>query len=442
MVLKDIRKFVPISKAVKQAVMDMYEDFGKVEARYNAWAIRGIKKLTNETLKSNKRYAMLNVNHNLNSAVLPPDFEEAIYVGWIDECGKKWQLTLNGSITNPKLIDEIPCDNQCDKQCDCYPKQLCCDLESTQVINRILINDTYYDETVTSTLLPSGEFYEVTTTPIAGSEGIEYITTKKYVTSFDVEECGCIKKTKKNDSKLKVCAWDQYTCYCTPCSYGDTDFGGYNIFPENNTIMFDGAMKFSKVYVEYRGGLPKKGNEYLIPEVTFETIINFTKFKSVENKKGVSLADRGWHWERYMIERGNMVKILGRISLSDVIHSALLVPKFDVNQNHCTSPRFNDEENDNTNIETIISPINPEPPMPPTTCNPTVITVEGSEMTGGYTYNNTDLAGLQLKIFADPFNRFLKATEFDLVPSGGFTILIGGPYTTDDFFQVMPNYCS
>jgi hypothetical protein len=329
----DITSFVTLSSIVSGASMDTYADFGSVERSYSHWAARGIKKLTRETLKSGKRYMILTVNRNLNTATLPCDFKEELFVGIIDPvCGEKIPLTLNPNIVNTHHIETIPCDIECEAKCkSCYNKQMCNDLSTTQVINKILINDVYYDETVTSTLLPSGEYFVVKTTPVFNTrtQVVDYITKKEYVTTFDVADCGCVKITEENNCKLKDHCWDIYCCYCTQCKRDCHYIGGYRIFPETSTIQFDVPMKFDKVYIEYRGFLPKKGNEYIVPEAAYEALVNFVKFKSVENKKGVSLAERQWYWMQYTRERDNMVKVLGRMGLQKILESALRTPKFE-----------------------------------------------------------------------------------------------------------------
>lgn len=439
----NIESFVPLNSLVKQAIMDTYGDYGKEQARFTAWTVRGLKKLVSQHLKSGKRYAILNVNKNLNSAVLPCDFKKELFVGIINDCGEKVGLVENGNIINPKLIEDVPCENECDKGCECYPKQLCEDLQTTQTINKIRIGDTDYDETVTSTLQPNGEYYVVTTTPflnIAGT-GIEYITKKEYVTTFDVEECGCIKPTERNNCKLENLCYDLYCCYCCSCNTGSSDFGGYRIFKENNTIVFDKVMIYDKVYMEYQGFLPKKGNEYLVPEVAFECLINFVKFKSVENKKGVAMNDKLWHWDRYLIELGNMKIVTRRISLTTIIQAALNVPTFDYNQKYCVgvsvSSAFRQRPQVVTN--TVYVPA-PSPSTPSSGCNPSIITTNGQEMDDGTTYRNADLIGVPFRIFANPFNRYMRSDEYTVLSDGGFTVLTG-VYGATDEFDIFPKWC-
>jgi len=292
--LQDLRTFVPVNKIGRRAAADMYEDFDKVEARYALWTVDGLKKLTRETLKSPMRRAILKVNKYLNNAVLPCDFKSELGVYIINSCGEKVPLTINPNIVNAHLITEYPCESECEAKCGCLPKQLCADIQTTQVKNVIRIGDTDYEETVTSQLLPSGEYRIVTTTPYEDlhNGGIRYDDKIEYVTDFDTAACGCITPSERNLAKLEAVCWDAFCCYCAPCVPGNSEFGGYNIFEENGTIHFDGALASDKIYLEYRGALPKHGNEYLIPEVAYDTLVQWTKWCSIANKKGVP------KWER------------------------------------------------------------------------------------------------------------------------------------------------
>lgn len=444
---KNIMSFVPITGIVKRAVLDSWGDINRDHARYLAWAIDGLKKLCRETLKSSgKRYAILNINKNLNSAVLPCDFKEEIFVGLIDNCGQKVPLNVNPNIVNNFLIEnEEPCDQSCHAKCNCYPKQICNDLQTTQIINKIIIKDVEYDQTVTMTLLPNGEYYKVTTTPVYNTalDAVQYIDKKEYITTFDTETCGCIKQTDTNQHLIAACNWDAYCCYCTSCTQSNTDFGGYKIFYETGTIHFDGAMIYDKVYLEYRGTLPKSGNEYLVPEVAYETLIEYTKHKAIANKKGVSRWERLDQFDSYTRERNNMTKVMGRMKFSDILHAALLVPQFNYNSNGCYTPaRVSSGGGADTSPRQVFVTntqyVNvPSPPVLPS--KPTVIRVEGSEMEGGITYKNHSLAGVPLLIFANSFNRYLNDDEWVAVEGGGFTVLTG-IYQEGDFFIVTPKW--
>lgn len=445
--LQDLRTFIPVSNIVKQAILDMYGDYEKDQARFTNWAIRAIKKLTRETLKSPKRYAMLTINKNLNNAVLPCDFKEEIGVYLLNNCNEKVPLTINPRITQAALIQDIGCEAECEAKCGCFPKQLCDDIQTTQVVNQLRIGDTLYDQTVTTTLLPGGEYYVVTTTPVLNTvtSGIDYINTKEYLTTFDLAECGCIKPTAQNSARLEHLCFDAWCCHCSECSGDTSTRGGYRIFEENSIIQFDGAMKCDKAYIEYRGFLPKSGNEYLVPEVAEDTIRELAKSYSIQNKKGVALWERREQFDHYTRERDNMTKVMGRMTLADIIHSALLVPKFNYNFNrNCwTDDMCNNEDSSSENATATTSNITA---MANTTdtdccCKQIIITIQGIEMDNGVTYINSILSeAIDFRIFANPFNRFMNTDEYIKLPQGGFTLLTG-IYGLGDWFDIFLKNC-
>lgn len=446
---QDIQSFIPLRKVVNRAIADMYGDHNKDEARFTMWAVDGLKKLTRETLRSGKRYAVLNINKHLNSAVLPCDFNEEIYVGLIDSCGEKIDLNINNKIVNNFLIEnEIPCDQPCEAKCNCYPKQMCADLQTTQVVNKAFINSVEYDQTVTTTLLPNGEYYKVTTTPILDivTDTVVYQDKKEYIATFDTATCGCVKPTARNCAILECLCWDVYCCYCTSCKSTSEDFGGYRIFKETGTIHFDGAFVYDKAYLEYRGSMPKSGNEFLVPEVAYDTLRELTKSYSIQNKKGVPKWERDDQFEHYVRERSNMKKVLGRISLADILRSALMVPKFDFNANGCYTPASAFRSSTGTSLPTQVLVqetvyVSVPVPAPPTIQYPPLITFEGTEAAGGTTYSSSYLNNAnKIRIFSSPVNRMLTTAEYTWTPGTATIVLLTGPYGAGDWFDIFPIY--
>ena len=93
-VSREIASMVPVRDIVRQAIMDTYGDFVNEEQRFTAWTIRGVKKLVRQTLRSGKRYVILNVNKNLRTAILPCDFEEELAVFVVNK--RKWHRPRRG----------------------------------------------------------------------------------------------------------------------------------------------------------------------------------------------------------------------------------------------------------------------------------------------------------------------------------------------------------
>jgi hypothetical protein len=327
------KKLVPITRVVNAALIDDYGDNTKSREQYMHWAARGVKGLQSQVLKLGKRRVMLDVNKSFQSATLPPDFaqENLQFVGYIDHEGYRVALGNDQKLTNEKSIENIECEDACPK-CN-QDKGICNDLDVTESEEQVIVNGGNYTKTTIKKLYPDGRYYIEVTTPYYNTvtSAVEYATTKQFITELDLKVCGCVEDSESNMSKIKQHACNVYDCYYSPYSdCCDTDMGGYKIFPEIGVIQLDYKYKFDKVYIEYIGCMPKINGQYGVPEVAFETLVSWVKFKAVENKKNLSLSERQWVFSNYMRERGNMEKIMGRVSLSSLIKILNEAPKFEV----------------------------------------------------------------------------------------------------------------
>lgn len=321
-------KLIPLSRVVAASIIDVYGDLGWLQQLHSHWAARGLKKLQNESLKRGKKSVLLHVSHNTHTATLPPDFDGEIFVGFINSRGLKEPLMFNNMIANVQHIEDIECEDKCPK-CQ-QDKGICDDIKITQETEMININGTLYEKTIVKKLQPNGDYILEITTPIwdVTDEEIKFITETEFIAHLDLKECGCLEDTEANIETVKTCCEDIYCRYYAGCGQCSGHFGSYKIFEENGLIQFDHAFKLDKVYVEYYGFIPKINGQYQVPEIAFETLVEWTKFKSVQNKKSVNLGERDWYFQHYMRERRNMEKIIGRTGLSKLIQAIWLLPKF------------------------------------------------------------------------------------------------------------------
>lgn len=332
---KELQRTVPLSKAVAAAIVDTHEDVGRVQQSFYHWGARGLKKLDRESLRTGLRKVVIAVNKTTRTATLPPDFGGEHFVGVIEGC-RKVPLKLNVSLADTKNVEDIPCEDKCEK-CN-QDKAICQDLTVTEDTVIVNVNGFASQQTIIKKLYPDGSYYLETMIPVwdVTSESVIYTTTKEFIAAIDLKPCGCIEETEENIEKIKCCNPDVYDCYFTTCDAEcNGDYGGYKIFEESGLIYFDNPKNFSKIYLEYWGFMPKKNGQYHIPEVAFETLVNWIKFKWVENKRNVPLVERNWVFEQYKRERSNMEKINGRISLAFIIQSIGLTPKFDLDFGVC-----------------------------------------------------------------------------------------------------------
>jgi hypothetical protein len=72
---------------------------------------------------------------------------------------------------------------------------------------------------------------------------------------------------------------------------------------------------------------------------------------------------------------------------------------------------------------------------------PTVTVTGDTLVVAGSTYKWIDskYAGLKIEVFSNTFNRYLTPSEYTEIPTGGVIISVGGPYTIDDVFKMIPN---
>lgn len=328
----DIRRTIPLYKVVMSAIADGYEDIGKTQQLYSHWAVRKLKELERQTLKTQKRTALLTVNRSTNTATIPLDCNarDIFFVGAIMN-GRKVRLRGDSTLVDSKNIEDIPCEDKCPK-CE-QPSSICNDLTITEETVLVTINATVYEQTVIKKLYPDGTYYLETRIPVwdVEEETVIYTTTKQFIAALDLKPCGCIDDTPANIDTIKTCCPDVWCQYYAPCDNNcDVSLGGYRVFEETGLIQFDNRSAFTKVYIEYYGFLKKINGQYHVPEVAFETLVEWVKFRNVDGRK--STTDVIWNrrWNMFRNARSNMEKELGRFSLGFIIQAIQSIPNFDI----------------------------------------------------------------------------------------------------------------
>lgn len=335
-------KYIPISRVVNSALIDTYSDAGKSREQYTHWAVRVLKTLTKQKLKSHKKRVLITVNHNTKTATLPPDFDTEQFVGFIDHHGKRKSILMDTSLVNEGSIEEMPCEDACEK-CN-QDKSICNELETVVSEETVVVNGQSAVKTTIKKLYPNGSYFLETTIPYWNTvtENVEYATTKDFITEFDLKDCGCLDNTDSNEEKLKCHCPDVYDCYYTGCSnVCDKDYGGYNILPEIGLIQLSHKFKHDKLYLEYTGFLQKVRGQYVVPEVAFEAVVEGTKFKAVKNKDNVPMNTKLYYESNFNKAMDDLTKVRGRISLANIINAVTRVPKFDITfdyGNDCCRP--------------------------------------------------------------------------------------------------------
>lgn len=323
------KNLIPLSRAVNASIVDVYGDVGKTYELHSHWAARVYKDLQRKYLKQGRRTVLLTVNASTRTATLPLDFEEELFVGYIEN-GIKIPIGLSTDLIDEKSIEEVPCEDKCPK-CNSN-KAICEDLTVTENVEPVIINGNTYEITTIKKLYDNGNYYLEKTIPYYNTEigVVQYATTKEFITKISLKPCGCVEETEENIEVIRCCNEDVYSCYFAECSnVCDTNFGGYKIFEKTGLIQLSYKYNKPQIYMEYRGFMNKVKGQYMIPEVSFESVVEGIKAMSVDGKPNVPMVERMYRWERYKIVTRNMRKILGRINLSQIIQAISLTPKFD-----------------------------------------------------------------------------------------------------------------
>lgn len=396
------KRLVSINRVVNAALLDGYEDIGKSKELYLHWAGRGAKKLNRETLKVAKRRVLLKVNANTKTAQLPCDFDYETFVGVVNEHGYRESMPLHSNLTSENTIETIECEDKC-KKCD-QDLSICNDMTVTVSTETVDVNGTSATKTTTKKLYSDGRYYLETEHPYwdTVTEQIEYATTKEFITQVDLKPCGCIETTTENIERIRNCNRTVYDCYFTECSPScNVNLGGYKIFEENGLIQLDWCFPYDYIYLEYQGFMLKVNGQYAVPEVAFETLVEWIKFKAIANKKNVTAWDKNWQLSNYNRERRNMLKALGQVSLSSIILAARSLPNFEIVwSSKCSTvcrPTTNSYVSQITSSEcsATVAAAN--------CCDKKLLTpfqlavvsadVSGKPIPGSYTYQNNELIG-------------------------------------------------
>lgn len=325
---KELIRTVPLYKVVGAAIADTYEDFNRVNHLYSHWAVRGLRQLERQVLHTGKKEAILTVNKSTNTATLPIDCDEVIWV-YAMIGGKKVPLRLRDDLIEYNT-EELECEDKCEK-CN-QNRSICEDLTITEETVIVQIDGNNYEQTIIKKLYPDGRYFLETRVPLfdVESQSVVYTTTKQFITSLDLKPCGCIDDSEENIEKIKCCCYEAYCTHYAPCDKTcNNDLGGFKVLEKSGLIQFDGKGRFTKVYVPYHGFLPKKNGQYHVPEVAFETLVEWVKFMRIDGKGNVTNSDKRWRYDRYRSVREDMMKEKGRVSLDMILELVGRTPKFD-----------------------------------------------------------------------------------------------------------------
>lgn len=307
---------ITLDTAVKEAALELGEDYSRVKATFTQLAFSVYRKLVNTTYRTPAKRVLLDVHKNLNSVKLPNDFKEDIFIGIIDNCDKKLALRNNTEIL--AQVDYTPCIETC-SECN-QPKDICENLNTEEITeSKTILGNSYIKKTYKK--YKNGTYFLEVHDWILNIDSniVEEFITKEFITEFDTNKCGCIKNTEENLEKVKKFCNSCYdTCYnwCNSTCLNVCDNGGYKII--DGYIYIDKAIKIEKLYLEYRGDMQKVDGEWVIPDILLEVIKAGIKLKYRQDRLNIPEIEKRRLKSVYEEELADMKKYRRRISLYDI----------------------------------------------------------------------------------------------------------------------------
>lgn len=323
------KKQVPLLKVVRASIIDKYGNISELQQLHSFWAARGLKKLQTEVLKVGKTKVLLRVNRSTMTAALPLDFGEDLFVGYIDG-GRKISMSISDRLVDSGNIQQIDYEDKC-SSCG-QDKNICEDLAITEDVQLVVINDSTYENKTIKKLYPNGDYYlekSIWFKNVETGDAELAPVEKKFITKFALKPCGCLDQTDENIEKVRTNCYDFYCCnYSKSCDQSSSY--KYSIFEDTGLIGVEYNYPYDFIYLEYLGFMTKRNGQYMVPEVAFECLVEWTKWKSIKDKNGAERWRIRDTWDDYVREYKMMVKILTRTSISSIISRLRSIPKLNL----------------------------------------------------------------------------------------------------------------
>jgi hypothetical protein len=313
---------ISIDDAVKSILQREGDTLGNNLMKYLSVAKDIYRDLNLQVIRETKR-VWVEIDKKHNTLTYPDDFIFLSSISVEDECGILIPLVINTNLKN----DIIDISQEKDCHCDCgCSSELC-----GKIKNYELVTETK------KIVFPNGSYTWVTlmTRKKINSDGslvierlfpkfiyenglfvdYEMVTEEEFICKLDVNNCGCIKQTNDNVSKVKTCCGDDFEndFGCTKCNQSSSL--SYNVSDGGNRIVFPSSFHFEKVLLRYFCDLPKK--ELRIPIIAKQALMYGIKHEiAIFDKKEPELVIRRFA-SLYAKEKSKLRTLLNRYSLKN-----------------------------------------------------------------------------------------------------------------------------
>lgn len=323
-------RFFTGREIINEVLIDTGDEYGVMERRCRHWLFRVWKEVSQRVIRTTRRM-IIPISCSTNIAELPEDVDDIIFIGVIDECGKKHPVHVNPNIAPTKGIEDkrVICST-------CHTEDLCTALEVEVISQEVILAGIAYTRTITRILQKDGSYLEEIEEPIPKYDNdaiveINMVKTQEVLCNLEVLSCGCIPPSKSNIAQLCDCgsaAIFECSC-CEPESYqfNSNVYGSVNLFKDEGYIQVSPDSCLNALYIEFTSlGLFKNGNFYF-PEIAFEALIAGTYWRSIEKRSTVPRTEK----DRAQGEFSRQMKLakrrISRISIDDIIDAFNKIPQ-------------------------------------------------------------------------------------------------------------------
>jgi hypothetical protein len=331
---------VTADEIVNEVLGDTYDETGIYKEKYYRWLFRIWTDLNFDFIRT-KREMIIPVPQSTKIIHLPPDYQDLIFFGYIDNCRNLQPIHMNRNLA-PSLDAIEIIASKCDK---CGEVDLCKMIGQQQVTEemlassfiefngaptvvdnngKVIAQEDIYRKIYTREVWPDGSFVETVNEPVGtyNSNGtfalVDILTTKKTTCKLTRTCDTCVAATPGNLSMLKDCCCCDATMLC--CTNDqlpypvNPDVGHYNLFENDGYIMLSPNTCLTKVYIKYVSTGVCKNGKMIFPLVSMNSLIEGTYHLSIAKKKNVPQVEKERARRSYVGEKKLLLRRFTRLS--------------------------------------------------------------------------------------------------------------------------------
>lgn len=309
---------VTAEEIVTEVMGDTYDEAGLYKEKYYRWLYRAWVDLNFDFIRS-KREMILPVPRSTKTIWLPPDYQDLIFMGYIDDCGNLQPLHMNRNLA-PALAEIEITQSKCES---CGELNLCTligqqeiteDITAASFIDfkgaasvvdssgKTIYPGDIYKKVISREIWPDGSYVETVSQPVAiyrkdGTfDHVDTLTNTNTICNLQTGCDSCVPATPGNLQMLKDCCCCDAAMMC--CAKDGLpyqvipDVGHYNLFEQEGYIQLSPNTCLKKIYIKYvSSGVCKNGQE-IFPLVSFNYLVEETYNLSIAKKKNVPMGEK------------------------------------------------------------------------------------------------------------------------------------------------------